>query len=302
MTKQVNKFIIKTLLFVLPVLILFETMFRLGFGPVVTNSELFDAKMQHIKQQHVGDVKLMSIGSSITLYELKSDLITQAFNMPYYNFASWGIQVSDMRTMLTDYVNEHHPKYVIMCASIGEFRGPPNESYLNYFNTPPFIRNNIPEFFYQKNYNSIHQVIRRKYFEYPINFDQWGGASLTVKPKDTTRNMPDTRDTFPTRYTQANYNALDSIAAFLEAKGIKFIFAQAPVKRSYANTQYYRLCLQAHFDKCKLIVEQHKGIYLNYYNTVIFTDSLFVDRYHLQDAGSRLFTKEVIGDLKRTIR
>jgi hypothetical protein len=302
MIKPVTRFLLKVLLFALPVFILFELMFRLGLWPVITNSGLFDAKVRHIKQQHVGDVKLMAIGSSITLYELKSDLITQNVNMPYYNFASWGIQVSDMRLMLNDYVNEYHPKYVIMCASLGEFRARANESYLNYFNTPHFIRNNFQEYFYFKNYNSIHQLIWRKYFEYPINFDQWGGASLTVKPKDINRKMWDAHDVFPTRYTQANYIALDSMAHFLKGKSVKFIFAQAPIKKSYANAPPYQQRLQTHFDKCRQIVERSGGIYLNYYNTTVFTDSLFVDQYHLQDAGAKLFTKEVVVDLKGLIK
>jgi len=302
MTKPVNKFLLKALLFALPVFVLFELMFRLGLWPVITNSGLFDAKVRHIKQQHVGDIKLMAIGSSITLYELKSDLVKQNFDIPYYNFASWGIQVSDMRVVLNDYVNEYHPKYVIMCATLGEFRGAANESYLNYFNTPRFIRNNLPEYFYFKNYNSIHQLIWRKYFEYPINFDRWGGAPLTIKRKDINRKMWDAHDVFPTRYTQANYIALDSIARFLSAKGVKFIFAQAPIKKSYANTPLYQQRLQAHFDKCRQIIESHGGIYLNYYSTAVFTDSLFVDQYHLQDAGARIFTTEVIGNLKSIIK
>jgi len=302
MIKPVNKFLLKAMLFALPVFILFELLFRLGLAPVVTNSDLFDAKVRHIKQQHIRDVKLMAIGSSITLYELKSDLIKRNFDIPYYNFASWGIQVSDMRVILNDYVNEYHPKYVIMCASIGEFRGPANESYLNYFNTPRFIRNNLPEYFYFKNYNSIHQLVWRKYFEYPINFDQCGGAELIIAPKDISHKKLDSRDVFPTRYTQANYIALDSIAGFLKAKGIKFIFAQAPIKKSYANTPLYQQRLQTHFDKCKQIVEGGSGIYLNYYNPAVFTDSLFVDQYHLQDVGARVFTKEAIKDLKAIIK
>lgn len=299
MVKPVNKFVIKVLLFALPVLIFFELIFRLGFAPVVTSSTLFDAKVRHIKQQHVGDVKLMAIGSSITLYELKSDLIIQNFKMPYYNFASWGIQISDMRLMLNDYVTEHHPKYIIICASTGEFMSPANDTYLNYFNTPRFIRNNFPEFFYLKNYNSIHQVFRRKYFEYPIELDHWGGASLKVNADKSDHKTVGVHEVFPTKYTQVNYNELDSLAAFLHAKAIKLIFVQAPIKKSSISAAFYPRRIQTHFDKCKAIVERRNGIYLNYYGTAVFTDSLFVDQYHLQDAGAVMFTKMLVEDLKR---
>ena len=299
---QLNKFVVKAVLFGLPVFILFGILFRLGFAPIVTSSDLFDAKMRLIKTQYVKQVNLMAIGSSITLYELKSDLVIQNLDTSYYNFASWGTQITDIKLMLAKFIPEHRPKYVIMCASLGEFMSPPNSTYSNYLNTPTFIRNNLPEFFYLKNYNSIHQIIWRKYFEYPINFDAWGGASLTVKPKDINRKMWDAHEVFPTRYTQSNYNALDSLAVWLKQQNIKFIFAQAPIKKSYANTVYYQQQINSHFDKCRSIIESRGGIYLNYYNTTVFTDSLFVDQYHLQNAGAIIFTKEIITDLKKVIK
>jgi len=299
---QLNKFVIKTLLFALPVLVLFEILFRLGFSPIVTGSTLFDAKMRHIKKQHVKNVNLMAIGSSITLYELKSDIVRQKLGSSYYNFASWGIQITDMKLMLNKFIPEHNPKYVIMCASLGEFMLPQNNTYANYLNTPDFIKNNLPELFYLKNYNSVHQIIWRKYFEYPINFDAWGGASIIAKPKNNGDKIPDGHDAFPTKYTQSNYNALDSLAGWLKEKDIKFIFVQAPVKKSYTNTAYYQQQVDTHFDKCRSIVEGGGGAYLNYYNTAIFTDSLFVDQYHLQNAGAIIFTKEVVADLKKVIK
>lgn len=299
---QLNKFVIKAMLFVLPVFVLFEVLFRLGFAPIVTSSDLFDAKMRHIKKQHVKRVNLMAIGSSITLYELKSDLVTQNLDSSYYNFASWGTQITDMCLMLNKFIPEHQPKYVIMCASLGEFMRPPNSTYANYLNTPDFIKDNLPEFFYLKNYNSIHQIVWRKYFEYPFNFDVWGGASLTIKPKDITRKVRNAPDVFPTKYTQSNYNGLDNLAALLKQQNIKFIFVQAPIKKLYANTPYYQQLLNTHFNKCRSIIQSRGGIYLNYYNTAIFTDSLFVDQYHLQNAGAIIFTKEVIADLKRVVK
>jgi hypothetical protein len=297
-----NKFVIKAMLFVLPVFVLFGILFRFGFAPVVTSSGLFDAKMRHIKKQQVKQVNVMAIGSSITLYELKSDLVTKNLDTSYYNFASWGIQINDILLMLHKFIPEHRPKYVIMCASLGEFMSPPNSTYSNYLNTPTFIRNNLPEFFYLKNYNSIHQIIWRKYFEYPINFDAWGGASLTVKPKEINHKMWDAHDVFPTRYTQSNYKGLDSLAVWLKQQGIKFIFIQAPIKKSYANTAYYQQRINTHFDKCRSIIENRGGIYLNYHSTTIFTDSLFVDQYHLQNAGAIVFTKEIVADLKKVIK
>jgi len=302
MEKPLNRFVFKMLLFIAPVLLFFEVLFRLGFAPIVTNSTLFDIKMLAVQKHHIKNVKLMAMGSSITLYELNSNIIVQNFNLPYYNFASWGLQIADMNRLLTDLVKTNKPKYVIVCSSLGDFTAPPNSSYLNYINTSNYIKDNFPEFFYFKNYNSIHQIIRRKFNTYPLVLDNWGGASLSGKLRNKNTGKGDGHDVFPTKYTQDNYQALDSLSAFLSEQKIEFIFVQAPVKKSDTGTDQYQNQLSAHFNKCKSIIEGNGGIYLNYYNTSIFTDSLFTDQYHLQTAGSVIFTKEIVADLKGVIK
>jgi hypothetical protein len=302
MKQTLNRFVFKLLLFALPVLLLFEVLFRLGFAPIVTNSTLFDLKMAAIQKRHVKNIKLVAMGSSITFYELNSKLMVQNFNVPYYNFASWGLQMGDMARLLPGFVNENHPQYMIICSSFPDFISPPNDSYLNYINASHLTKNVMPELFYFKNYSSIHQIIRRKFNTSPLVPDDWGGAELTVKPQNIDSGKWNEHDIFPTKYTAGNYRALDSIAAFLKAQHIKFIFAQVPVKESYTNNETSRWLIQGHFAKCKAIVEGDGGIYLNYYNPKIFADSLFIDQYHLQNAGAIIFTNKLVADLKNIIK
>ena len=295
-------FLYKIVLFVVPVLVLFEILFRLGFSPIVTNSMLFDFKMLEARKHHVKNVKLLSVGSSIGLYELNSGVIVKNLKMPYYNFASWGMTIADMRVLLNSLVKEYKPKYVIICSSLGDFMTTPNDSYLNYVSTNSYIRNNFPEFFYFKNYNSIHQLFIRKYEAYHLDFDKWGGASLTIKQKDINRDKWNEHFIFPTAYTQGQYKELDTLGAFLKEQNIGFIFVQAPIKASYTNTPLAEQIVKLHFDKCKSIVGNQGGIYLNYYNTTVFTDSLFFDQSHLQAEGSVILTQEIVADLKTIIK
>jgi hypothetical protein len=299
MKRQVSRFIVKALLFTIPIVVFFEALYRLGFAPIITNSTLFDSKMLQVQKQHIKKVGLMTMGSSVALYEVKSSIITQNLHMPYYNFSSWGLQMADTRVLLNSFVNKYHPKYVLLCSSIADFIAPQNETYLNYANAPEFIKDDLPELFYFRNYNSIHQVVRRKHEEYPQKFDNWGGASLSIEAKHIKRNIRYEHDIFPTKYTQANYEALDAIGISLKAQHVRFIFIEAPINKSYANTARSIQLLQAHFDKCRAIVERQGGTYLNYYNTSVFTDSLFTDQYHMQDAGSMILTKEIVKDVKK---
>ena len=75
-----------------------------------------------------------------------------------------------------------------------------------------------------------------------------------------------------------------------------------PIKKSHADTNYYQPLVSAHFDRCRSIIESRGGTYLNYHNTTIFTGSLFVDQYHLQNAGAIIFTKEAVADLKNLVK
>jgi hypothetical protein len=293
-------FITKTVLFLLPVLIFFELLFRMGYAPIVTNSTFFDIKMRAIQKNHVKGVKILAFGSSIALFELKSDLIVQHFQAPYYNFGSWGLQMTDMNNLITGYVKEYHPQYVVICSSVGDFISPANDSYFNYINTPGWIKNNFPEYFYFKNYSSIRQIIRRKIKAYPLILDPWGGAALRLKTTDIADSV-DGHMLFPTKYTGENYKQLDSMASFLHKNQIQLIFIQAPIRHALTDTGVSTPVSHAHFAACKRLVESQGGIYFNYDNPRIFSDSLFAGRYHLLDPGAILLTQEMIPDLQRII-
>lgn len=298
MKSKISLFLCKILLFVIPVLVFFEVLFRLGFYPIITDSTLFDLKTIQIQKHHVKNVKLLAIGSSITLNELKSELIVQNVSASYYNFASWGLQIADIRRLLNSYVNKYHPKYVVICSSVRDFTIAANNSYLNYLNANDLVKYNFPEFFYFNDYHSVHQIIRRKFMQYPLKFDAWGVASLITKPNT---KQPPNHDIFPTQYTPGAYKELDTLSAFLKKQGIKLIFIQAPIKKAYAGTDTLKKRIGLHFDTCKVIVEAQGGTYLNYYNTSIYPDSLFVDNYHLTDAAAIILTKQIINDLKKIV-
>ncbi len=226
MKSPLSRFVVKLALFVLPIGIGFEVLFRLGFSPIVTNSMLFDYKMLQTQKHPIGGVQVLSMGSSIALYQLKSEVIVQNINRSYYNFASWGLQITDMQAILSMLVKEYKPNYVIICATLGEFSGPSNDSYLNYTRTNRFIREDFPEFFYFRNYHSIHQLYLRKRNGFYLDFDPWGGASPPPLPKDSNRDKADERFAdFPTAFSAIQYRALDSLTASLREQKIKLIFA-----------------------------------------------------------------------------
>jgi hypothetical protein len=304
MKKGYKLFLLKCLIFGIPIPIGFVILYHLGFTPTITDSALFDYKMFAIQKQKVKDVKIMAMGSSTPLYALNSEMLVERYNMSYYNFGTWLIKISDMLAQLKFHVAEHHPEYVIICSSIGDFRTDGiNNSYLGYLNTNRLIRDRFPEFFYAKNYSSIYEIVHRKYRNRRVmHLDPWGGILMTVPPAQRDMKAWNEHWDFPTAYTHRQYMALDSLADFLHAQNVTLIFVESPIKAAYADTPGTDRILAAHFDTCRSIVERHGAVYLNYYDTTLFVDSLFMDAYHLQENGGRVFTKKLITDLDTIIK
>jgi hypothetical protein len=301
MKSTLNIFLLKTLLYALPICVGFEILFRLGFYPVTTNSILFDQKMIQVQQQHLRHVKILAIGSSCGLHDLSSPVIVRNFDAPYYNFCSWGLQVSDMRRLLPDLVNHYRPEYVILCSSPWDFRIPPNETYRNYTSMPSVLRDHFPEVFYFRPFTSIHQLVFRKWERRLPALDRWGGAPLTISREDIHRDSWDKAFLFPTMSTPGGYNDLDSLCAWLQDRKIALIFAEMPVNLVYDNAPEARQLLAEHLSTCRRIVTSRGGHFLNYHDPAVFPDSLFFDQTHLQAAGGEIMTQRLVTDLKKII-
>jgi hypothetical protein len=305
MKKGFNLFLVKCALFCAPIPIVFFVLYRLGLTPTVTDSALFDYKMFKINKQGIKDVSIMAMGSSSPLYTLNSELLTQHFHQSYYNFASWRLQISDTKDQLELFVAEYHPRYVIVTSSIGDFRRgrDSDPSYSNYFRMPLFVRDRLPQLFYLINYTPIYELLHRKHYNRGhMDLDPWGGIPMTIQPKDRDPKAWDERWEFPTAYTSLQYRELDSLADFLHQKDIKLIFIQSPIRAAYANTVALREMLAAHFDTCRAILARHDAVCLNYYDTTTFTDNLFMDQFHLQAAGGKVFTQKLLTDLDSIIK
>jgi hypothetical protein len=165
-----------------------------------------------------------------------------------------------------------------------------------------FVRNNVPEFLYLTNYSSVYAIWHRKNVNSYIKLDPWGGLPRTVAQKDIDRKAWNVRWDFPSAFTTSQYRELDSLAASLRGQGIKLIFIQSPIRAAFASTKEMQESLKRHSDTCRSIVETQGGVYLNYYDTTTFRDSLFFDQFHLQAAGGKVFTQKLLTDLDTIIK
>lgn len=302
MRRRLNRFLLKLFLIALPVFAGYEVLYRLGIYPVLTNSQFFDYKMLEALRHPPGEVKLMAMGSSVTLYDLDSRMLGRDLGLAYYNFASWGMQITDIGAVLHVLVKEYRPSYVLICSSPRDFMYPATGSYFDYAHTADWIRERFPEYFYLLNYNPVHSLYLRRYESRRPHLDAWGGASVDEMWQGFVWNDNDEHLDFPTADAELQYRALDSLCAFLRAEKVGLIFAQSPMEARYTNTDVRKRALAAHFERCRAIVGRWGQHYLNYYDTTVFSDSLFADLTHLSKAGQEVLTQKMVSDLKGVVQ
>ncbi|MES2375592.1 MAG: hypothetical protein V4553_03390 [Bacteroidota bacterium] len=302
MEKSLKVFLLKVCLFTVPIFLLFEIFFRLGLYPIFTTSGNLDAKIISLQKRHFKHIDIIMTGSSVGGYDIVDSAIAGSFNKSYYNLSSWGLQVIDMEALDKTWVERYHPKYLIVVSILSDFRRPDRGIFTNYVNTDNWIKNNFPEYFYFSDYRSISQLIRRKTGA-SFSFNSLGGQPSPFIHEDKKKHKWVAEDdSFPTAYTQANYNALNSLSSFLKQQQVKLIFIQAPVANSRSGEAFYKTMIARHFNTCKNIVERNNGVYLNYYDRASFSDSMFYDKNHLIRKGAVILTKKIAEDLKNIIK
>jgi poly-D-alanine transfer protein DltD len=97
------------------------------------------------------------------------------------------------------------------------------------------------------------------------------------------------------------YSKLEEMVLYMKSKKIKFIYVQAPIKKSLTDKNDSNKIILGHFSKCKSIVEGNGGYYINLHNTDIYDDSLFIDQYHLTGTGSKIYTKQIVEKLGKIL-
>lgn len=309
--KKYIVFVGKVAAMVVPIIALSIFFYFTGYGPLLTNSISFDAKLKYIKERNIKQTDILAIGSSMTLNNLSSTIIKDSLHMSYFNFASWGLQMKDIDQLAINYIPKYKPKYIIVVSSIMDFTNDElSASIQNYLNTSQNIKDNFEAYFYIKNFNSLAEIRGRKIElakcasidtnDYSsLHFDKWGGVLLRMSKKSFSLKRWNDHSPFPTKFTTSHYQALMSLSSLLKDRHIKFIFVQSPIKLQYTNTLSSQQSIENHFVNCKKIVEKYGGIYLNFHGIKEFSnDSLFVDQYHLSSVGATIFTRKLTHSLK----
>lgn len=289
---------------ILLMMIVYGTFFKLGFEPLFTNSTSLDLKLLDLRSHKFKNIEVLSIGSSMTLNNLNSSEIKLTNKSDtYYNFGAWGLQIADTLYLLEYLTKIYKLKCVVISSSLPDFCEKDKITIPKH--TELALINSYLPYFYTK--SSILQIIDRhrqklKYkadsYGYDnLNYDESGGVVFNIPKENISLERWNEGLSIPTNATQYQYDKLRELALFLKNNQIVFLFAQAPIKKSLFSSQASSAVINDHFNKCQSIVNKNGGNYINLHNPSVFDDGLFVDQYHLNGAGSKIYTKQISSKL-----
>ena len=300
----------KILLLVIPVVLFYAGLYYKKYLPVLSDSISLDAKTYEISRINLKQTDVMVLGSSVALNGLNTKIFTDSIHKSYYNFAAWQLQIADDYYILKHYLAQCKPKYVILVSTMHDFTSPPN------VNIPPALNlhGKLLGCAYITNFANIIELIKRKneiddytkdHDRYGcLLFDKGGGVELHLNQKPFANNRwKATIGQFPNRLeTPVALDSLASMMNYLKINKVKTVFVQMPYHKLFLNTKQLRDSVSAHFKKCEAIVKNYGGIYFNYHDMFFKADnSMFGDLGHLSGAGSEVFTRKFVKDLKGVI-
>ncbi|GAB3961670.1 hypothetical protein GCM10028805_61120 [Spirosoma harenae] len=269
-------------------------------APNLSNSYSYNEKMQFLRN-HKFNADVVSIGSSMSLDNLNSTVITQRLSTKsYLNAASWGMSIRDTYYLLKILHDIYPFKTLLVGSNIPDFQT--TEKKVNYSVLKDYLTVSNGELYnvYIKTFNlryyldnTIIAKIARNYvnfYEY-LGFDKYG--AINFNRHNLIMSPGRYNEIYIKNKTIAyQYNYLDSIASYCSKNNIKLYFFQSPVRKgSLAKLNEVMINdLKGHTKKVESIVKKHNHQFANG-NNRMWEDSLFVDGIHMDAKGSELFTK-----------
>jgi hypothetical protein len=308
--KKINP-VVRALLFSVPLVLFLQiyygVLWNVGYYPMITNSISLDAKILDLRAHRFRTIDVLAAGSSMSLNNVNSaEMILSDQSNTYYNLGAWGLQISDLLQLLTYYSQVYKPHYVIISSSLPDFYGEEKIDVPEHYQLA-LADHFLPYFYFWSTLPAM--IMRREEYEKykldihnytNLNFDPYGGAVLDMSADRISERRWNEPLNFPTKGTDLQYEKLKELAVFLKNKGIALLFVQSPIRSVLADSN--TPIIQDHFNQCEAIVVKAGGRYLNLHNPLIYTDGLFVDRFHLSVSGSKVYTKQIAAELNKMFK
>lgn len=265
----------------------------------VSNSYPLNEKIRMLPEPQ--KKKILSIGSSMTLNNLSSNVITKELNTSsYINVGSNGFGIRHSSQSMNMFLELYQPNVVIICSNIMDF-------------SPSLIDMDIPKIkdaiIHKKNINLLDVMLTRYYKNHLVNakydlshnchegslkYDEYGGIPLCpdhFKIDEHYWNSP-----LPYNVDAACYEDLSKLSDLLAKKSIQLVFIHPPIRTVFYNHEYFEN-ITKHINKVKNILHRNHQTFVDLSNMKL-SDSNFVDHAHLNSIGADSVTTYAFSILK----
>ena len=292
-------FLSKMLRFCIPIgvclLLLFTVGKKYAAAYRITNSYSFNEKVKYLPPP--SEKQILTIGSSMSLNNLDSPLITKYFKTTnYLNTSVWGLSIMDVRGLISVFQEMYHPKTVICVSNVMDFATPQIQydivelsSFMKTKEVKSYQWFNYCAYFLKQSFKNLLNFNTNRVYT-SLVFDQWGGVPLAEKNFMTKQVRWDEELHFDTINLQA-YDALADISSYLKKKNVHFVFIQPPVRQKIMDSVYYA-AMAKHTNRVREIIESNGHTFADK-SEAKYADSLFVDSAHLNSLGAKRLTQEI---------
>lgn len=277
-------------------------------APNLSNSYSFNEKADFLRNK-LYNVEVLAIGSSISLNNLHSQAISQAFNTNrYINSASWGLNLEESYETFKILCKQSKPKTVIIASNVCDFYL--NDKIIRFSAFERYIQSNnllkvlcylrtidFPYLWENAYFSKVVRTSSKDY--YYLKFDDFGGVNLTSKDFnfDEARWL-DSSFIRENLVDSIQYRYLDSLSLYCKQGNIDLLFFQSPIREGKwmsLNQREINL-MNAHTDRVSNHLNRYGFKFVNS-NKTIWPDSLFADWLHLNDIGANQFTESCLREI-----
>ncbi len=291
-----------TAIAIVAMLLVFRSTGRLAPIPI-TGSVSYDEKLQLLRDRHGQSIDVLAVGSSMTLNNLKSDVVLQHLppGVSFFNAASYGQKISQSRKLIEFLQPRFKAKAVIMICGPMDFDL--NSSYHIAFDPadagrfiggecyPWSLARHFDALYYAREARTIATQRRSRSDYSHLHFDTGGGSPLEISYPNIDQarwNQKPDRQRDPNEYLE-----LQKLAQFLESNHIPFFLAQPPLRQSCLTPDILPK-LELHWQNINQALSSTGSKLINLQYDLPLPDSAYADYSHLNEQGAAIFTEKLM--------
>ena len=248
------------------------------------------------------------VGSSIGLNNIQGIILEESSSKVKHvmNISAYGLKTTEVEKLLNIISVFPNAKRVIYSAHFPDF----SEAFAPDEYELPFVKDylnlgkktiDLPHAFHAykniiqfgKNHWNWEKLYKGNMFNFGLAFDKTGSIPLKLYGDDINRDKFD--NPHPLTQNEKNFKALERIAKKLQKENIKFYLIVGPYRQPLLDKhEDVRQVMLSFIKNTDMIMQKYNGLQLNLHPILKLSDYYFVDRFHLNEHGSKL-TAETIG-------